>query len=298
MADFAEFVAKLDGRRLNRVAVLTFAGTWAAPGTGYPSNVVSGLTQYVNPMLCYEVPVQAPWSFGPIMGPIGSPSYQESVSTGVTNAGLWMRANPNTPFVLDGYSQGGEAASRVAMELMDGNLKQFLPNFAGGVTFGNPSRGKGFHAPTIADPGPYRGISPTRMTRLPVIDGEVVWADYVHSPANGDAGLDMYPCVPDNHTGDLMEKVYLTATELELHDFSGFTTFMVNLWNDAAAAIEAPIDAIGAAIEGMKFVAAPGGPTAPHTSYLGEIPGYSNQVADAVGFLERIATKALTRLAA
>lgn len=298
MADWLDFVAKLDGRKLNRHAVLTCSGTWAPPGWGYPTDIVNGLAQFVDPMLCYEVPVQAPWSFGPVGGPPNSPSYQESIGVAVEFMGNWITDNDRSPFALIGYSQGAEAASLVEMELEPGgSLAAYADNFIGGITLGNPSRGAGFHAPTIADPG-GRGISSKRMKRLPAIDGRVVWADYVHSPANGDAGLDMYPSVPDNHVGDLMEKVYITATELQLHSFSGFTNFMVNLWNDAAAALAAPADAIQAAIEGGQFVLAPGGPTAPHISYLGEIGGYSNQVADAVGFLHGLATAANVRLAA
>nr|WP_165964932.1 PE-PPE domain-containing protein [Mycobacterium eburneum] len=289
--------ANISGIRNVAHAVLTFSGTWAPPGVGYPSDVVNGLAQYVDDGLCYEVPVQAPWSFGPVGGPAGSPSYQESVDTAVDWAANWIRTHPLQTFVLDGYSQGAEAATRVLLRLMFGDLKPYLGNFIGGITFGNPSRGATFHAPTIADPG-GRGISSTRMTELPTIDGRVIWADYVHSPANGDAGLDMYASVPTNGTGDDMTYVYTIATALQLHDFSGFTTFITNALEDAGKAVEAPISAVDAAIKGVQFLAAPGGPTAPHISYLGEIGGYSNLVGQAVGFLHDLTTAVPARCAA
>ena len=329
MADFAEFVAKLDGRRLTRHAVLTFAGTWAPPGVGYPSDVVNGLAQYVDPMLCYEVPVLAPNSFGPLGGDVMAPSYQESVRQQIEFAGNYVVDNPDQTVIGIGYSQGGEGCSRWAMEFEPGGqLEAYRDNFVGGITFGNPCRMAGSHASTIADPG-GRGIASTLMASLPTIDGRVVWADYVHSPANGDAGRDMYASVPDNQVGEMMTLVYGTATNVQLHDLGALTTTVVNALvagvNDlgllpgqsTANLLTSPSTellsqfnqivvgqpegigaAVEAAIEGIKFLAAPGGPTAPHISYLGEIGGYSNQVADAVGFLHDLATAVPARAAA
>ena len=110
MATFGDIAASIAGVRLVRHAVLTFAGTWAAPGTGYPSDVVAA----VSPDLVFEVPIQSPWTFGPIPpGAPLSPSYAESVRIGVTNAVNWITAHPRQTFVLGGYSQGAEAASRM-----------------------------------------------------------------------------------------------------------------------------------------------------------------------------------------
>lgn len=273
-------------------AVLTFAGTWAVPGTGYPSDVVNGLLQYVDPNLVYEVPVIAPWSFG-ILGPGGptADSYDQSVQVAIEYAGNWMADNSTQTFALGGYSQGGEAASRVAIELQPGgSLTEYAPNWIGGYTFGNPCRMKGSVAPGVADPGNYRGISSVNMTELPTVGGEVAWADYVHSPANGDPGLDMYGCVTDDEAGQLMTEWYTTATTGDINTLADFTAFIV----DALKAVEQDVTHIGsglsAAQQGIAFLTAAGGPTGPHISYLGEIPGYSNLVADAVGFLAHIAT--------
>jgi hypothetical protein len=316
---------KLDGLTTVQHAVLTFAGTWAQPGTGYPSMVVAGLNAYVNDDLCYEVPVPYPASFGPIGGPATSPSYQQSIAAAIEWAGNWIVDNPLQTFGIWGYSQGAEAASRVAIELMGGSLAAYAGNFIGGGTHGNPCRGAGFHAPGIADPGGH-GISSVNMTELPTRNGQVVWADYVHSPANSDAGLDMYASVPNGQVGQDMTDVYTAATSLQFNDIGALTDDMVNTLVTAVKALglipafEGGISgllgaglgaleglliglvsgpqanatgtqaAVEAALQGIDFLAAPGGPTAPHISYIGEIAGYSNLVAQAVGFLNNIAT--------
>jgi hypothetical protein len=263
------------------------------------------------------------------------------VQNAVDWTAAWLAANPTRTFALGGYSQGAEAASRVLIELQSGSLTQFMPNLVGGYTFGNPSRGAGFHAPGIADPG-GRGISATRMTTLPTVKGQVVWADYVHSKANGDAALDMYASVPDNQVGQDMTDVYAGVTALQFNDMAALATaFVTDLLKDAQDLFPAPTSsqvanssawtkllssgvtsvsspaslalllpelltvfattdwtaaptgltaALDAAIAGIEFLAAPGGPTASHISYLGEIGGYSNLVSNAVGFLHNIAT--------
>lgn len=322
------------GESLTRHAVLTYSGTWEPPGVGYASDVVNGLIQYVNPKLCYEVPVIYPASFGPVQGPISSPGYQQSITDAINWTAQWLAANPTRTFALSGYSQGAEAASRVLIELQSGSLRQYLPNFIGGVTFGNPCRGAGMHAPTIADPG-GRGISATQIAELPSVNGQIVWADYVHSKANGDAALDMYSSVPCGLLGsgpDLvgtdMTDVYTIATNLQFNNFGGLIQSMVTALTKAAydsglvgafkggltglfemgfdfiygliaevispTAINAHINAAEAdgiaAMLGLDFLMCPGGPTASHISYEGEIPGYSNLVAQAVGFLNQIAT--------
>lgn len=322
---WADIEAKLDGRILIRHAVLTYAGTWAPPGVGYCSDVVNGVAQFIDDGLFFEVPVPYPASFGPIGGAIASPSYQQSITNAIAWTADWLASHPNQTFATGGYSQGAEAASRVVMELMSGSLQQYLPNFIGGYTYGNPSRGQGFHAPTIADPGGH-GISATLMTELPRINGQVVWADYVHSPNNGDAGKDMYASVPAGQVGKDMTDIYGAATNMQFNDLGGLTQMivttlisgvndlnlmpaiagglpgiiglgmggMVGLFTELLAGPQANATpgasaAVQAALEGMKFLAAPGGPTAPHVSYGGEIGGYSNLVDDAMGFLTHLA---------
>lgn len=340
MTDWADIAANIRGVTLVRHAVITYNGTWGAGLVQYPGNVVDGLNQYVNDQLCEEIVCPYPAAFGPLGGSATGPSYQQSVQDALDWTKNWFYANPTRTTILGGYSQGAEAASRVLMELQAGSLTQFMPNLVGGYTFGNPSRGVGFHAPTIADPG-GRGISATRITTLPTVQGKTVWADYVHSKANGDAALDMYASVPNNQVGQDMTDVYAGVTALQFNDVGAlaqafvtdlikdaqdlfstptaqtqnssawmkllsdglagannpaalalllpemFTVFASTDWNAAPTGLVAALDA---AIAGIQFLAAPGGPTGPHISYLGEIGGYSNLVADAVGFLNQIAT--------
>lgn len=346
MTDWATIAANIKGINLIRHAVITYNGTWGEGIVQYPGNVVDGLNLYVNDQLCEEVPCPYPATMGPLGGSVGALSYQQSVQSAVDWTAGWLQANPTRTFALGGYSQGAEAASRVLLELQSGSLTQFMPNFIGGYTFGNPSRGTGFHAPGIADPG-GRGISATRITTLPTVKGQVVWADYVHSKANGDAGLDMYASVPANQVGQDMTDIYAGVTALQFNDMGAlvqafvtdlikdaqdlfqttstqsqnstawtkllnagltgtqnpatlalllpemFTALTTTDWSSAPTGLTAALDA---AIAGISFLAAPGGPTGPHISYLGEIPGYSNLVSNAVGFLHQIATLTPARM--
>lgn len=325
MASWGDVLANQQGTRLVRHAVLTYNGTWGAGRVQYPGDVVNGLAQYINPDLCYEVACPYPATFGPIGGSATAPSYQQSITDAYNWSVDWLESNPTQTFAMIGYSQGAEAESRVAIDMMGGPLAQHANRWIGGITFGNPCRGTGFIAPGVADPG-GRGISSVNMTTRPTVNGEIVWADYVHSPANGDAGLDMYGSVPVGETGTIMTDIYTTATAVQLNDGKTFLTDMVKdilqvvedsgvikglsggvpglLALGATALISLLVglvtgpkaNATGisadvqAALAGLAFLAAQGGPTGPHVSYLGEIPGYSNLVAKAVGFLYQIAT--------
>ncbi|MDY0113715.1 MAG: PE-PPE domain-containing protein [Corynebacterium sp.] len=333
-----EVADKLDGLQTVLHAVITVNGTWGAGLVQYPSDVVNGLAQYINPDLCEEVVCPYPASFGPIGGNSSGDSYQQSVDAGVAWIAQWIVANPLRTFALIGYSQGAEVASRVAMALMGQldigvDLTPYAANWIGGITFGNPCRMVNSIAPGVANPGSYRGISSINMVSLPTINGEIVWADYAHSKANGDAGLDMYACVPVGQVGTIMTDVYTTATAMQLNDpaafmqamvtdlmrlvedsgiIKGFAGGILGLLGMGVTALEAFLiglvtgpqgNATGvaadvqAALAGLAFLTAPGGATAPHISYLGEIPGYTNLVAKAVGFLYQLATLTPARAA-
>lgn len=268
--------------------IITFNGTWGAGLVQYPSNVVDGLAEFVNPNLCVEVQCPYPASFGFLGGGATDPSYQQSVQDAITWMKAWLTANPTQTFGLGSYSQGAEAASRIYMQLIKGS--KYEQNFIGAYTLGNPCRGAGFVAPGVTDPGGH-GISSTLMTELPTIKGTVVWADYVHSKANGDAGDDMYAFVADPGA-PIMTDFYTDATEVQLNDP---VTFASNIVNGVVKTVEdvltTPAGDLSAAGQGIAFLAAPGGPTMPHTSYLGpqeNQPEYSNLVASAVGFLQMI----------
>lgn len=195
------------GQPTGRHALLTCAGTWAAPGTGYPSDVANACLDVIE-----EIPVQAPWSFGPITGggQTQAPSYQESVQIGVDWAVDWLLAHPNRTYMLGGYSQGGECASRIHEETLTGRLQSVRHNYVAGYTFGNPSRQLEhtfFECPTRHG----EGIAEYRQ-----YDMHDDWADYV------DPG-DMYGAVPANLTGEIMRDVYTMMTEMQLHE--GFLEF-------------------------------------------------------------------------
>jgi hypothetical protein len=189
-----------------RHAVLTFAGTWADPGTGYPSDVVTA----ANADLVFEIPIEAPWSFGPIPPDApASPSYAESVEIAVTNATAWIDANPQQTFALGGYGQGAEAASRVLAEIMTGSLQSTRPNLIGGYTFGNPWRLTAHTFPGGTDPG-GRGIAAMNLTAEQIpknADGVDTWWDFANPG-------DLYTTTPNDTAGADITAVYKAAIQV------------------------------------------------------------------------------------
>jgi hypothetical protein len=315
--------AELFGVSFAQHVILTYNGTWGQGLVQYPSDTVNGLNQYVNADLCYEINCPYPATFGFIGGAATSDSYQQSIQAAIEWTAQWLDDNPTQTFGLIGYSQGAEAASRIYLELIAGTPNE--ARFIGGITFGNPSRMAGSAAPGVGSLGPqWRGISNVIMTSLPTKQGHTIWADYAHNTINGDAANDMYPQVPNTAVGTIMTDVYLTATQLQINNFGAFmsnmTTDLLTIVENsgllsglkgglasligmgAGAGISFLVDLIGgvninatganadvaAAVLGLDFVAAPGGSTAPHISYLGEIGGYSNLVEDAVWFLANL----------
>jgi hypothetical protein len=197
---------RISGVTLVRHAVLTFAGSWGAPGTGYPSDVVNA----ADPDLVFEVPIDAPWSFGPIPpgAPI-SPSYAQCVEIAVTNATAWIDANPHQTFALGGYSQGAEAASRILAEIKTGSLQSARPNLIGGYTFGNPWRLTGHTFPGGTDPG-GRGIAGTNLTAEQIpkdANGVDTWWDFANPG-------DLYTTTPNDTAGADITAVYKAAIQL------------------------------------------------------------------------------------
>ena len=189
-----------------RHAVLTFAGPWADPGTGYPADVVKA----ADPDLVFEVAIDAPSSFGPIPPDApGAPSYAESIEIAVTNATEWIDANPQQTFALGGYGQGAEAASRVLAEIMTGPLASARPNLLGGYTFGNPWRLAGHTFPGGEDPG-GRGIAATNLTadQIPKdANGVDTWWDFANPG-------DLYTTTPTDTAGADITAVYKAAIHI------------------------------------------------------------------------------------
>ena len=234
-----------------RHACLTFAGTWAPPGTGYPSDVAQACSDVVE-----EIAVQAPWSFGPVPpGSIGAPSYQESMRAGVEWAVDWVLDNPSRTVILGGYSQGAEAASRVLAEFQTGRLQHLRGNLVAGYTFGNPSRQNGhtfYHDPA---PTPGGGISDFQLG-----DTGDWWLDCA-------AAGDIYTSCPGGAAGKIMRAAYRLAVDMQLHDFMTFVAaFADHLWElvqNAVANIPAAFDAAG---RGVAFITDQP-PTRPHITY-------------------------------
>lgn len=237
-----------------RHALLTFSGTWAPPGVGYPSDVAQACAAVVE-----EIPVQAPWTFGPVPpGGIGSPSYRESVHIAVEWAVGWLLDNPGRTFMLGGYSQGAEAASRVYAELLPGGRCEHLAgNYVAGYTFGNPSRASDSHT-FYRDPAPTTGYG---ISNFHLPDG-MPWS-WIDCAAAGD----IYTSTPGGPTGKIMRDAYELGIDLQLHDFLTFAgDFAEHLWQlaqDATANVGAAIDAAG---RGLAFVAS-NPPTKPHITY-------------------------------
>lgn len=213
MTTYGQLLAARQGVEYAEHAWLTFSGTWAAPGTGYCSWVVQAARAAGAPV--FEVPVISPWSFGFIGGPVDAPSYRQSVDIAVEWAIAWILAHPHQTFGLAGYSQGGEAASRVYLELRKGGrLHHLRHNYIGGFAIGNPCREENHTFPGGRDPG-GSGISPLNLT-----DTDDLWNDYAEPG-------DIYTTTPQSEAGDIMRRFYQLATNLQLNDFGAFATAFV-----------------------------------------------------------------------
>lgn len=293
MSNWAAVESKLDGRQWVPHTVLTFAGTWAPPGVGYPSDVVNGLTLVVDDGLVVEVPVPAPWSFGPVGGPLDAPSYEQSVQIGYRWACNWIRGHPNNTFALGGYSQGGEAASRVLAELMTGSLTDYRHNLIGGYTFGNPWRLAGHTGPGLADPGGH-GIATTNLTPNQVPD---TWVDVANKG-------DLYTATPDGLAGQYVTDFYSLAVKAQLGNFGQFVADEIaagqKLLGDVEQLVANPLgDGMAALQAGWAALAFFASGTAPHISYhLTEITPGRTGVQYAVDWLANIAGAVPARRAA
>jgi hypothetical protein len=291
MTTFGDLAAHISGVRLIRHAVLTFAGTFAAPGTGFPSDVVAA----VGADLVFEVPVQSPWSFGPIPpGAPTSPSYARSVQIGVDNATAWITANPHQTFALGGYSQGAEAASRVLAEIMTGSLQAARPNLIGGYTFGNPWRLTGHTFPGGTDPG-GRGIANINLTANQIpkdTNGVDTWWDFANRG-------DLYTTTPNDTAGADITAVYKAAIQLGI-DTNVIANLIAGLTGQGSLAqqvlafVTDPIVGGPALVEAIDLAVtfySTNPPTLAHLTYdsAPALPGQSS-VAVAAEHLTHIAT--------
>jgi hypothetical protein len=248
--------------------ILTCSGTWAAPGVGFCSDAVQEAIR--RGAQAIEVPVQAPWSFGPVGGGPDSPSYRESVQIGVDWACDYWLAHSGVPKMVAGYSQGAECASRIYLELAPGGrLAHLAGDFVGGFAFGNPCRelARSFPGGTDPDEG-SAGISTTRLRDTP---GS--WYEYCEPK-------DMYGATPllDRNgdldgAGEIMREVYEACIAIGIGDPVEFAQNWLDVvqqlgenvggggWLQGDAGIG---DAARAATIGIAFFATG---TAPHIEY-------------------------------
>lgn len=275
MTTFGALLAEQRGVAYVRHAVLTFSGTWAPPGWGYPSDAV----RFANEDLLYEVPVQSPWSFGPVGGTIEAPSYRQSVDIAVDWACDWIEHHQGT-FGVVGYSQGAEAASRVLIELQSGRLQDRMTDFIGGGCFGNPMRQAGKYVG--ADPKGH-GIATQNLTATPAN-----WAEVANKG-------DLYAATPGGAAGELIGKFYEFGVEAQLNNFGQFVKDMAHniaalipdLGGVLTGNITTDVAAAQAAIVALQFVATG---TEPHISYeLREIAPGVTGLGYMIGHLNRIA---------
>ena len=328
MTDFGDLLADIRGVRRVRHAWPTCSGTWAPPGTGYSSWVV----QNADPDLVYEVPVQAPWSFGPVNSPDpNTPSYRQSVAIGKKWAMDWINAHPHQTFGLGGYSQGGQCASAIYNDLLPGGqLENRFDDFIGGFSFGDPMRPAGVTGGGAPDPG-GAGISPVRVDHP-----DPRWWYEANGPANGANGIDLYTATPLNGAGQIIRTFYDMGVDLGLSPtplpmiqaiakgvlqlltdllgplgglgglaalgtFAGLAGQLLNtpgipsLPADRVQGVTV-VDAIEAAVLALQFVAAG---TGPHITYdtTDAVPGV-NHIAHAVGHVNAICAATAARTAA
>lgn len=207
MSEWPDILDALDGVTRRRVAWLTCSGTWAAPGEGYSSWVVQG----ADDGLVFEVPVQAPWTFGPVNAPDPmAPSYAASVAQGKAWAIDWLLSWDGL-WGVGGYSQGGECASQIYEETYDGGrLAHMRDRFVGGFSFGDPMRPAGVTGGGAPDPG-GAGIS-TKLVAHP----DPRWWYEANGPANGAQSIDMYTATPLNGAGRIIRTFYTMCINLSL----------------------------------------------------------------------------------
>lgn len=189
-----------------RHAVLTFRGTGGLVGQDYTSIVAQEC------VVGEEVPMLYPASMGGI--PVGTandpmaPDGMECVNIAIELAADWFAANPTRTFILDGYSLGAIAASRVRAELEPGGrFERYKPNYVCGVTFGNPARAFG-HTYFLGTAPNGEGISDWH---LPESCLTWDWCDLAHPG-------DLYTNRPLGKPGEICEDAYGIVMNTQVSD--------------------------------------------------------------------------------
>ena len=229
-----------------RHACLTFRGTGGIVGLDYTSRVAAACAEQV-----YEVSVPYSASMGPLpvgaAGDLRAPSGAQSRDGAVEWAARWIETS-TASFLLGGYSQGADAASRVrAMLEPGGRLEQHRHRYVAGYMFGNPTRAFGHTFYLGAVPG-GQGIADWHLPR------EACTWDWLECVQPGD----LYANAPLGDVGEVCREAYKLVMNLQVTDLgalaTAFLTNLMSLLDEAgvdAAGIANPQGIIGGAIGGL-----------------------------------------------
>lgn len=230
-----------------RHAILTFRGTGGIVGLDYTSRVAAACAERVA-----EVPVPYAASMGPLpvgaaAGGIQAPSGQQSRDQAVEWAARWIESTTRS-FLLCGYSQGADAASRVrAMLLPGGRLERHAHRYVAGAMFGNPTRAFGHSFYMGPVPGGH-GIADWHLPR------EACTWDWLECVQD----LDLYANVPLGDVGEVCAEAYRLVMNLQFTDLgalaSAFLQNLMRLLDEAgvdAAGLQAPDRIITGAFGGL-----------------------------------------------
>jgi len=238
----------------SRHLAVVFRGTGGVVGEDYVSRVCQGAADLVE-----EINPRWPATMGGLpvgaAGSISDKSMQHSVDIAFNDATRMidaaLAAEPDRMVIVGGYSAGAVVAARVRQWLQQKYPRNYLCSFS----FGDPTRPAG-GAYYAGAPAPGRGISSWRYGD--VTDWRHCW---LANPG------DMYTSVPDNHTGDIMQRAYDMVTRFELTDPIGTAQAIAQqIPGMVTEALTDPIAAFQAIGIAGGFVAT-NPPTLPHITY-------------------------------
>jgi hypothetical protein len=133
-----DFNRKLNGQRLFRIAAVKCPGTWAGPELGFQADIARQL----NPHIFAHLNSYYGESFGPVAGPIDSPSYIDTVREGV-DFNVSILSDLDAQIILLGYSKGAQVVYETAREFLPGGrLAHRERDLLSIVTLGDPC---GYH---------------------------------------------------------------------------------------------------------------------------------------------------------
>jgi len=230
---------------------LTFRGTGGIIGWDYTSRVAAACPGVV------EIPVPYAASMGPV--PVGAandlraPSGAQSRDAAVEWAARWIESTTKT-FILGGYSQGADAASRVRVMLEPGGrLERHRDRYICGYMFGNPARAFG-HSFYLGPVPAGQGIADWHLPR------EACTWDWLECVQPGD----LYANTPLGDVGEVCAEAYRLIMNLQFTDAgalaSAFLQNLMRLLDEAgvdAEGIKTPDKIVRGAFGGLLASLAP-----------------------------------------